>query len=88
MISRDQTSAHIRIALFAGMAELAGRRTLELPWQGGSVADLVVAVQAACPAIAPLVARSAVAVGASYVPPTHVVQAGDDVALIPPVSGG
>lgn len=88
MTSLPHPAVCIRITLFAGMAELAGRRTLELPWQGGTVADLLAAVEAACPAIAPLVARSAVAVAASYVAPTDVVQAGDEVALIPPVSGG
>lgn len=88
MTSPDQSPACIRVALFAGMAELAGRRTLELPWHGGTVADVVTAVQAACPAIASLAARSAVAVAASYAAPTDLVQPGDDVALIPPVSGG
>lgn len=88
MNHHDQPTACIRVALFAGMAELAGRRTLELPWKGGTVADVVMAVQTACPAIGPLVHRSAVAVGASYASPTDVVQAGDDVAIIPPVSGG
>lgn len=88
MTSLPHPAARIRITLFAGMAEVAGRRTLELPWHRGTVADLLVAVGAACPVIAPLVARSAVAVAASYVAPTDIVQAGDDVAIIPPVSGG
>ena len=88
MTSHPHSAARIRISLFAGMAESAGRRAIELPWHGGTAADLLAAVQAACPTIAPLVARSAVAVGASYVAPTDVVQPGDDVAIIPPVSGG
>ena len=34
------TTGRLRVALFAGMAEAAGRRTLELAWHGGTVADL------------------------------------------------
>ncbi|MFM1904465.1 MAG: hypothetical protein RLZZ440_2365 [Planctomycetota bacterium] len=78
----------LRISLFAGMAELAGCRELELPWAGGTAADLLVAVQAACPAIAPLAARSVVAIGARYAAATDRIAAGDLVAIIPPVSGG
>jgi molybdopterin converting factor small subunit len=84
----DPPPAALRIALFAGMAELAGRRELELPWTGGTVAELLAAVQAACPVIAPLAARSAVAIGDRYAAATDPVAAGDRVAIIPPVSGG
>lgn len=70
------------------MAEAAGCRQLQLAWTGGTVADLRRAVAAACPAIGPLLARSAVAVGGRYAVADEPVNPGADVAIIPPVSGG
>ena len=78
----------LRIAVFAGMAELAGGRQIDLPWQGGTVADLRRVLAAAHPPLAPLLARSAVAVGGRYASDVERVVAGADVAVIPPVSGG
>jgi|688.fasta_scaffold253620_2 molybdopterin converting factor small subunit len=78
----------VRIAVFAGMAELAGLRQIELPWQEGTVAELRRALADAHPAVAPLLARSAVAVGGRYATDDDRVAAGVDVAVIPPVSGG
>jgi molybdopterin converting factor small subunit len=70
------------------MAEIAGRRHVELPWHGGSVADVKAAVEAACPALKSLLERSAVAIGDRYATATAEVAVDDDVAIIPPVSGG
>jgi len=79
----------VRVALFAGMAEAAGCREAEIEWPGGTVADLKVALGRRWPAIAPLLARSAVAVGGRYAADDLVVGVGTaDVAVIPPVSGG
>lgn len=78
----------LRIALFAGMAEAAGCRTLEIDWPGGSVAELRQAVAAARPAIMPLLSRSAVAVDAAVAGDEAHVPRGAEVAIIPPVSGG
>lgn len=78
----------LRIALFAGMAEAAGTRTAEIRWQGGSVADLRADLEAAYPAIAGLLARSAVAIGNRYATEDADVPPTADVAIIPPVSGG
>lgn len=78
----------LRVALFAGLAELAGSRSLEIPWRGGSVGELRVALEAARPAIAPLLARSAVAIGDRYAGDGMPVPVTADVAIIPPVSGG
>ncbi len=88
MTSEPPTAARLRISLFAGMAERAGRRQLELPWAGGTVADLQAAVRAACPAVGPLLERSAIAIGDRYATAGEAVVVGDDVAIIPPVSGG
>jgi molybdopterin synthase catalytic subunit len=78
----------IRVSLFAGMAEAAGQRTLELPWHGGRVADLRQAIVAILPHLEPLLSKSAVAIGDRYAAADEPVSAGADVAIIPPVSGG
>lgn len=80
--------AMLRIAVFAGMAELVGGRHVDLPWTDGTVADVRRLVSARHPAAAALIARSAVAVGSGYVNDATVLAASDDVAIIPPVSGG
>lgn len=82
------TADRLRVAVFAGMAEAAGRRMVEVAWTGGTVADLRRTLAAACPEIGPLLARSAVARGDRYAADSESLAAGDDVALIPPVSGG
>lgn len=78
----------LRVSLFAGLAALAGTRRLDIRWAGGTVAELKAAVAAAVPAAAALVARSAVAVGDSYVANDAPLAVGAEAALIPPVSGG
>ena len=87
MIPEPPPSARLRVSLFAGMAERAGRRQIELPWTGGTVADLQAAVRAACPAVGPLLERSAIAIGDRYATAGEAVVVGDEVAIIPPVSG-
>jgi molybdopterin converting factor small subunit len=82
------TAGHVRVTLFAGMAEAAGRRTVEVTWSGGTVADLRRTLAAACPELGPLLARSAVARGDRYAADSEPLAVGDDVAVIPPVSGG
>lgn len=81
-------SAPLRVVVFAGMAELVGGRHVEIAWAGGTVADLRRLVAARYPAATALLDRSAVAVGSHYVPDDTPLAVGDDVAIIPPVSGG
>jgi MoaE-MoaD fusion protein len=81
-------AATLRIAVFAGMAEKVGSRAVELPWSGGTVAEARRLVAEWHPAAAPLLARSTFAVGSRYVADGDSLEAGDDVAIIPPVSGG
>lgn len=75
------------VRLFAGMAAAAGVREVAVPWRGGTAGELRAAVARAVPAVADLVARSAVAVGTTYVADDVAVPDGS-VAIIPPVSGG
>ena len=78
----------LAVILFAGMAEIVGARRLEMPWNGGTVADLRRELATARPALGPLLARSAVCVAGRYAGDDVTVAVGAEVALIPPVSGG
>ena len=78
----------LRISLFAGMADAIGCRSVELAWTGGTAAMLRSRLAAEFPPIAPLLARSAVAIGDRYVTDDSHVLCDADVAIIPPVSGG
>ena len=78
----------VRISLFAGMAAAIGSRSLEVAWEGGTAAALRSLLIAEHPTLAPLLARSAVAIGDAYVTDDAVVPPRADVAIIPPVSGG
>ena len=81
-------SSPLTVALFAGMAELAGARSVTVDWSGGTVADLRRALGVAHPKLIPLLQRSAVAVAGQYAADTLPVAIGSEVAIIPPVSGG
>lgn len=78
----------VQISLFAGMAAAIGRRSLVVAWEGGTAAALRSRLIAEHPTVAPLLARSAVAIGDAYVADDAMVPPGADVAIIPPVSGG
>jgi molybdopterin synthase catalytic subunit len=74
----------VRIRLFAGLRERAGRGELELELPDGAVvADALAAVDHLASGV-PLV----MAVNREYASPQDRLSAGDELALIPPVSGG
>ena len=77
------------VIFFALYRERAGGRILqfELP-EGGTVADLTTAVRQRIPGLAPPDVKIVVAVNAEYADPEIVLHQGDEVCLIPPVSGG
>ena len=79
----------VAVRLFAAGRELAGAAecVVELG-AAATVADVRRALADECPALAPLVGRSLIAVNAEYADDATLVAAGDEVALIPPVSGG
>jgi molybdopterin converting factor small subunit len=85
---RSTATDTLRISLFAGMAAAVGHRSVELAWEEGTAAALRSRMAAEFPAIAPLLARSAVAIGDAYVADDARIPCGADVAIIPPVSGG
>ena len=79
----------IRVRLFAIQRELAGSREvpIELP-DGATIEDAWDAVVERFPALAPGRAYVRFARNSSYAPADAVLADGDEVALIPPVSGG
>lgn len=78
----------LRVLLFAGLVEPAGGRMLDIAWSGGTVADLRRALAVERPGLEPLLSRSAIAVSGALAADGTQVEAGADVAILPPVSGG
>ena len=79
----------VTLRLFAVYRERVGSDCIEvtLP-DGATVDDALQCLAEAHPVTVPLLATTMVAVNQSYVERDHALQPGDEVALIPPVSGG
>jgi len=79
----------VRILFFGQLKEVAGRErdTLELP-EGARVADLLRRYAEVKPALQPYYDVMAVALNQEYSQAGAALHEGDEVALIPPVSGG
>lgn len=78
----------LTIALFGITREIVGRPALELTLpEGQSVAGLLAELHRTYPALGQL-SSLAVAVNSEYAQPEARLQERDEVALIPPVSGG
>ncbi len=81
--------ARVRVLFFAALADAAGRRETEVEAPDGEpVARLPARLAERFPKLAPLCANIAYAINAQYVSPDAPLHDGDEVALIPPVSGG
>ncbi len=79
----------VTVLLFAAARDAAGRGRLEIPHREGLTAaavweDLV----RGHPGLAALAPSVSVAVNHRFVPRDAVLAAGDEVAFLPPVSGG
>jgi molybdopterin converting factor subunit 1 len=80
---------HIRVRLFAVQRELAGTRDLELELpDGATIEDAWSALVDRLPVLAPGRPSIRFARNAAYAAPTTALADGDEVAMIPPVSGG
>jgi len=78
-----------KVRLFARLAELAGTRETEVELgQGLSVGEAFDALCRRFPEMGDLAGSLMYAVNAEYVTPEHPLREGDELALIPPVSGG
>jgi len=81
----------VKVLLFARARELAGTKEIEgfeLPAEPCSVASFLEAMVARFPPLSAGVDSCSVAVNQEYVGREHVLAAGDEVALLPPISGG
>jgi molybdopterin converting factor subunit 1 len=78
----------IRVQLFGHYRELAGASTVELPLPDGACVEDLVTLLRDLPGLAELPDKPAVAVNRRYADHTTSLAPGDEVALIPPVSGG
>lgn len=78
----------VTVKLFAAAADAAGRRLVEGDWSGLTPAQLLRELQEQYPGLVTIAPVLAIAVNREYATPDRVLQNGDEVALIPPVSGG
>lgn len=79
----------VRLRFFASLRErLKAREAERTLADGATVADLWAALCQERPDLQPLSASISFAVNREYVERDHVLADGDEVALIPPVSGG
>ena len=82
-------SAGVTVLLFAAAREAAGRGRLEVPHRDGlTAAEVWTGLEAENPALAPLSGSVSVAVNHRFVPRDTVLAEGDELAFLPPVSGG
>ncbi len=79
----------VTVRLFATFREAAGKsESVSHVEPGTTVSQLWNALQSEYPRLRPLGSISAFAVNGSYAPPATQLSDGDEVAFIPPVSGG
>ena len=80
----------ITVKLFAFLKERAGRGELSLNLPAGTVADLLEQVAQKCPALSGLLFpdRILIVVNQEFVKKDALIRDGDEVALMPPFSGG
>ena len=81
--------ARIRVRFFAALAEAAGQRetSIDVP-DGEPVRNIAARLVKEFPRLEGLCANVAFSVNAEYVAAEQPLKEGDEVALIPPVSGG
>lgn len=83
------TAISVRVLFFASLADLMGerRRNLRLP-AGATIADALRDMAMDVPELAARAPHVSFAVNESFVSANATLSDGDELALIPPVSGG
>ena len=87
----DKKLQSVQVLLFSVIREQAGvdATTLHLdPGEAISADVLLERLATTYPSIRPMLPLVRIAVNQEYVPNEHMIRAGDEVALITPVSGG
>ncbi len=78
----------LSVRLFAGLRERAGGQHVEVELPEGAVVEDLLAAMGSTP-VGPLApGQCVVAINREYAPRSEPIREGDEVALIPPVSGG
>jgi sulfur-carrier protein len=84
-----EPASAVRLLAFAAARDLIGAAEVELALEAPcTVAELVMQLEARWPQLAPFRGALRLAVNGEYARDTDGVAPGDEVALIPPVSGG
>jgi len=80
---------HVHVLLFGALKDLRARekKTVELP-ERATVAEFLRGFFAVAPQLEKYAGSLAIAVNREYALPSQVLREGDEVALLPPVSGG
>jgi molybdopterin converting factor subunit 1 len=79
----------VKVLLFAGLRDVAGAPELPLSLHpGATIADAWRSLAATHPGIAPYAAAVSCARNAEYARMDTILADGDEVAFLPPVSGG
>jgi molybdopterin synthase catalytic subunit len=79
----------VRLLLFAGLREAVGAKEHLLECEDGArLGEVIAAAEAALPALARWRGRLVVSLNESRLPLSSAVRDGDEIALLPPVSGG
>ncbi len=79
----------IRVVLFAAAREILGRNDLEIELpEGSTIADLRTGIADLAPEVATLLSNSLFSVDLEYANENDLLREDQEVAMIPPVSGG
>ena len=79
----------VAVKLFAILRDKAGTASIPLELaEGATVVEAVGMLAGLYEGVKPFLARSAYAVNREYVPAATALKDGDELAIIPPVSGG
>jgi len=79
----------VRVLLFAALAERIGRREITVSLaEPATVHSLLAEIARSYPEVAALLDSCFVSVNQEYAPPAAAIAADDEVAILPPVSGG
>lgn len=87
--TRTDLTMQVRVLFFGMLKDLAGRgsEVLDLP-EDATLKDVVVQVSEQIPGLDRLLPSIAMSINQEYAGPESKLNAGDEIALLPPVSGG
>lgn len=79
----------IKIILFASAREIVGKEKLEMEFkEGARVSDCKASLLKAFPSIGRIIDKCSYAVNTDIKSDDYILNEGDEVAVLPPVSGG